>query len=195
MIVLRYLRDLFVDRRFLWMLFWINLLGTVYGYYWYRNQLLNTPPLLWPFVPDSPTSSLFFTIVILLWLFRRSSPVLEMMAVMTSFKYGVWCVAVLLLYGVADRFIAPANIMLILLHAGMAVEVLLYRFAYRFRPHHVWWGAAWLLLNDLFDYGFGVHPYLEDDRFVPEIAVFTVLLSLFTIALALWMCMKRPPVS
>lgn len=171
------------DRNFLRLLFWVNLSGTVYGYYWYSEQLLRTPLPLLPFVPDSPTSSLFFTIAILLWLRGRSSPAIEAIAMMTSFKYGVWCVGVLLLYGIDDGFISPANQMLILSHAGMAAEALLYNFAYRFQVRHIWPGAVWLLVNDFFDYVYGVHPYLEDDRFLSEIAVFTVILSAVTILL------------
>lgn len=181
----RYIRELLWDRKFLWMLFWVNFAGTIYGYYWYKQQLMESPKWLLPFVPDSPTSSLFFTIVLLLWLFRKSSPVIEMMAVMTSFKYGVWAVVVLILYGVDDGYILPANYMLIFSHAGMAAEVLLYNFAYRFQWRHVWIGAVWLLLNDFFDYVFNVHPWLEDDRFLTEVMWFTTGLSLFTILLTL----------
>lgn len=181
------IRQLLMNRSFLWVLLWVNLLGTIYGYYWYKNQMQDTPPVLLPFVPDSPTSSLFFTVFVLLLLLGRSNPFIEMMALMTSFKYGVWCVVVLTMYGIGDGYIDPANIMLIFSHAGMAAEVLLYNFAYRFGAKHVWLGAAWLLVNDFFDYVFKVHPYLEDDRFLSEVAVFTISLSIFTILLTFWL--------
>lgn len=185
------LKAILMDRRFLWILFWINLLGTIYGYYWYKDQLLESPPMLLPFVPDSPTSSLFFTITVFLWLWKRSSPVIEMLALMTSFKYGLWAVAVLSLYGIDDGYIHPANLMLIVSHAGMAVEVLLYSFAYRFKPKHIWIGAIWLLVNDFLDYTFDIHPWLEDDRFIHQVAVFTVCLSIVTILLTTWLTRKR----
>ncbi|BCJ85414.1 DUF1405 domain-containing protein [Effusibacillus dendaii] len=178
------LKQLLTSRSFVWILFWINLMGTVYGYYWYKEQMAETAWPLLPFVPDSPTASLLFTLLLAVWLLRRTSPILEALALMTCFKYGVWCVAVLLLYGIDDGYISEPNIMLIVSHAGMAIEVLLYSFMYRFRTRHVWVGAAWLLINDFFDYVFHVHPYLEDDRFISQVAVFTVLLSLLTIFMA-----------
>lgn len=182
------------DRKFMWMLFWVNLAGAVYGYYWYKQQLIESPAWLLPFVPDSPTSSLFFTIALFLWLFRKSSPIIEMLAVMTSFKYGIWAVVVLLMYGIDDGYIIPANVMLIVSHAGMAIEVVLYNFAYRFQAKHIWIGAIWLLLNDFFDYAFNVHPWLEDDRFLTEVMWFTIGLSLFTIVLTFMIRRNRQPV-
>lgn len=46
-------------RPVVWLLLFVNAAGTVYGYYWYRYQLAETPPVFLPFVPDSPTASLF----------------------------------------------------------------------------------------------------------------------------------------
>lgn len=54
---------LFKNRGIIWLLFIVNFLGTIYGYIWYGNQLeftaANYPHWLLPFVPDSPTASLF----------------------------------------------------------------------------------------------------------------------------------------
>ncbi len=47
---------------FLWLLLFVNLLGTIYGYIWYLPQLRNTPSQFLIFVPDSPTASLFFAL-------------------------------------------------------------------------------------------------------------------------------------
>lgn len=47
------------NRSFIGLLLAINLFGTVYGYYWYRYQLAETPAKFLLFVPDSPTASLF----------------------------------------------------------------------------------------------------------------------------------------
>ena len=41
-----------------------NILGTIYGYDWYSGQLFITPNYFKPFVPDSPTASLFLCISI-----------------------------------------------------------------------------------------------------------------------------------
>src|ERR1700730_10886130 len=56
------------SRRMLWIAFWVNLLGTIYGYEWYWQQMLETgavkPLWLVIFVPDSPTASFFFTLAL-----------------------------------------------------------------------------------------------------------------------------------
>ena len=95
-----------MNRRLLWLLVWTNGLGTIYGYYWYGNQIVHTirtmPDLFVLFVPDSPTASLFFTLALLYMLHRRKSgkpgrirSFVEAMAVITSFKYGVWAVVMI----------------------------------------------------------------------------------------------------
>ena len=53
------------NRYFLWLLLIVNIFGTIYGYYWYGWQLAETPTIFLPFVPDSPTASLFFVIVLI----------------------------------------------------------------------------------------------------------------------------------
>ncbi|TMN20667.1 DUF1405 domain-containing protein, partial [Lentibacillus cibarius] len=86
------IRYILTNRRFLLILFIINLLGTAYGYYWYRFQLYDTPRIFLLFVPDSPTASLFFTVFLLFFLFNRNVPYIEALAVITLFKYGIWAV-------------------------------------------------------------------------------------------------------
>ena len=80
----------------LWSLFAVNLLGSIYGFYWYKEQLMMTASWLNLFVPDSPTASSAFTLVLLLYALRRRSPLIEAFAAVTLFKYGVWAVAVIL---------------------------------------------------------------------------------------------------
>ena len=70
----------------------INIFGTIYGYDWYGWQLVETPAIFLPFVPDSPTASLFFVFVLLAFLIGKNWPLLESLAIVTLFKYGVWAV-------------------------------------------------------------------------------------------------------
>ena len=58
-------------------LFIVNVLGTVYRYYWYKYQLIDTPVWLRVVVPDSPTASLFFCFVLLLWIFKKQNKTLK----------------------------------------------------------------------------------------------------------------------
>lgn len=87
-----YIRQLLVYRPFLILLFMINLAGTIYGYIWYESQLKITPLIFIPFVPDSPTASLFFTIFLAFFIFGRNVPYIEALAVTSLFKYGIWAV-------------------------------------------------------------------------------------------------------
>ena len=59
------------NRIFLVILLISNFLGTIYGYYWYRGQLSVTKWYFYPFVPDSPTATLFLCIVIVSILFNK----------------------------------------------------------------------------------------------------------------------------
>lgn len=191
------------------LLFWVNLLGTVYGYVWYWKQLTWTaaekPFILLPFVPDSPTASLFFTLSLLFLLAdrhpawrRRLAPLaapralIDALAVITLFKYGVWAVVINFADGWQGGGIDPVQWMLIVSHAGMAVEALVYSRTLTHGKIALLLAAGWTLLNDGLDYGLGIHPWLYppllDD--VPVIAVFTVFMSAVSIGLA-WFLRPR----
>ena len=51
----------------------INLFGSFYGFYWYRQQLKITPGVLKLFVPDSPTASALFTIALFFIIIKSTS--------------------------------------------------------------------------------------------------------------------------
>lgn len=189
--VLQYIRSLRMERWFLILLFVINLLGTIYGYYWYKEQLSITPWQYILFVPDSPTASLFFTVVLYLYLVKRRSPLIEALACITLFKYGIWAV-VMIFWGAA---VAPVpwmdsltweHWMLVGSHLGMAFQGILYFPYYTFQKRDILITATWTLTNDLLDYQFDLHPWvaLELERYIPFVAIFTVILSLTSIFLA-----------
>lgn len=175
---------------FLWILLVINFLGTIYGYYWYKNQMLQTDWKLLLFVPDSPTASLFFTGVLLLYILNKKNILLEAFAAVTLFKYGIWAV-VMILWGAAldsDGFLASLtweHYMLMFSHLGMAVQALLYAPIFRFGYREVGIVSIWTLLNDALDYGLDIHPWLtsELEWYDHLVGGFTLLLSLTTIGL------------
>lgn len=179
-----------LSRWFLQALFVVNLFGTLYGYYWYKEQLSVTPWKYLIFVPDSPTASLFFTLVLFLYLINKRSPLLEAFAAITLLKYGVWAV-VMILWG---AILAPVpwlesltwqHWMLIGSHLGMALQGILYFPYYTFRKKEILIVSAWTLLNDFLDYSLNIHPWfaLELEKMIPVVAFFTVLLSLTSIFL------------
>ncbi|SDR80100.1 Uncharacterized membrane protein YpjA [Paenibacillaceae bacterium GAS479] len=198
---LRLGRQLLVYRPFLWLLFITNALGTVYGYYWYAYQLqetVSTGHPLWQllFVPDSPTASLFFTLSLLYLLFPPSSPgrvavwlrmIIEALAVLTSIKYGIWAVAMILAGAYQGEPLEPTHFMLMASHLGMAVEALLYLPFMKFGRLAAAGAFGWLLLNDYNDYKFEIFPYLPPQLYdqVPAVQAFTIGLSIFSFVLAM----------
>lgn len=203
--------DLLLHRFMLWLLFIINLGGTVYGYIWYWQQLLNTaatkPFWYLPFVPDSPTASFFYTLSVG-WLLldslqdkdllhRKQSNWLrgfiEAFALITSFKYGIWAVVMIFAGNYQGNPLVWQDWMLIASHLGMALEVLLYVRFYRYGLGAVAAVAVWTLWNDYMDYEQGIFPYLSrilhDDLSV--IQIFTISLSIIGIVIAVGFYLYR----
>jgi uncharacterized membrane protein YpjA len=167
------------SRRMLWILFWVNLLGTIYGYEWYWKQMQETvaekPLWLVIFVPDSPTASFFFTLTLVYLLIdsyikpalyntNKAADlirgIVEGLAVMASFKYGIWAVAIILWGAINGEAMNWQDWMLSISHSGMAIEALLYLRFFRIRWLGLGAAALWILGNDYIDYHYAVFPWL-----------------------------------
>src|SRR5699024_7390205 len=116
------IKYILLDKWFLFLLFFINLLGTVYGFYWYRHQLSETSDIFLMFVPDSPTASLFFTIVLFFFLIKKNIPYIEALALMTLFKYGIWAVVMNFLTLLIEGSLGWTGYMLMFSHGAMAIQ-------------------------------------------------------------------------
>ncbi|MYL41989.1 lipoprotein heptaprenylglyceryl N-acetyltransferase LhaT [Virgibacillus salexigens] len=179
------IKYILLDRRFLILLFVINLLGTIYGYMWYESQLSETLPIFFIFVPDSPTASLFFTIFLLFFIFRKNVPYIEALAMITLFKYGVWAVIMNLLTLIIDGSLSWQGYMLMASHGAMAIQGLLYAPYYKLKLRHIVVAAIWTLHNDVIDYVFEQMPvYASLTNYMNEIGYFTFWLSILSIALS-----------
>lgn len=176
------LRLLLLDRRFLIFLLIVNLAGTIYGYIWYEPQLADTPAVFLPFVPDSPTASLFFTIFLLFLLIGKKVPYIEALAAMSMFKYGIWAVVMNVLLLSSGYELNWQGYMLIASHGAMAVEALLYAPFYQLKLRHLGVASVWLLHNEIIDYVYGMMPvYGPLEPHMKEIGYFTFWLSIFSI--------------
>lgn len=179
------LKHLIFSRPFLILLFIINALGTIYGYYWYGSQLAITEPQFYIFVPDSPTASLFFTIAVFGWIIGKHFKLIESLALITLVKYGLWAVVMNMLTLVQLGSIGPAGWMLVFSHFMMAVQAIVYIPMYRFKLWHVFAGAIWTLHNDVIDYVYGQMPiYRSLSEYSNHIGYFTFWLSIICIAMA-----------
>jgi uncharacterized membrane protein YpjA len=176
---------LLTHRNFLILLFLINLVGTIIGYWWYEGQLAQTEPIYYIFVPDSPTASLFFTIALFGWILGKSFKLMEVLAVVTLIKYGVWAVAMNLLTLYQGQDIGPDGWMLVISHGLMAVQAILYLSKYTYTTIHFFIAAVWTLHNDAIDYLFGQMPvYRVINEFPNQIGYFTFWLSIICLMIA-----------
>ncbi|HCT1649856.1 TPA: DUF1405 domain-containing protein, partial [Staphylococcus aureus] len=71
------------QRSWLMMLLICNILGMIYGYIWYGEQLSHTPWQFKIFVPDSPTAILFLVISISLILIQKQNSIIDALAFVT----------------------------------------------------------------------------------------------------------------
>lgn len=161
----------------------VNFFGTIYGYWWYKDQLQLTPPPFLLFVPDSPTASLFFFIVLLMFLFRRNWPLMEALAAVTLIKYGIWAVVMNIAAGATGTELTWQNYMLIGSHFGMALQAVLYAPYYRIKGWHLVIVSIWTIHNDIIDYVYGMHPWVSRSLlpYIDHIGYFTFWLSIFSI--------------
>ncbi|MFS0786784.1 DUF1405 domain-containing protein [Shouchella sp. 1P09AA] len=183
--MLAYLFGFLTRKSTLLLLLMINVVGTVYGFIWYGNQLEQTPWQFVIFVPDSPTASFFFVFVLIAFLMKKNIGLIEALAAVTLMKYGIWAV-VMNTFQVMEG--APMHwqiIMLNLSHAGMALQALLFLPFMRIKRWHLAVALAWTVLNDVIDYFFGMHPWLSTVimPYINQIGIFTFLLGLTSVAL------------
>lgn len=186
------LRHILLDKKFIFILFLINLFGTIYGYYWYMPQLSITPMIFLPFVPDSPTASLFFTIFIFFFLYNKNVPYIEALGLVTLIKYGTWAVVMNLLTLWINGELSPAGYMLMASHAGMAIQAVLYSPYYKIEMKHIVFAGIWTLHNDVIDYVFEMMPiYSILMQYMNEIGYFTFWLSIASLFLAYYLTIGR----
>lgn len=147
------------QKRFLIPLLVINFFGSIYGYYWYGGQLSETPPAVWPLVPDSPLSTTLFALMAGLFLLGLRSGAIGALACATCIKYGLWAVVLITDYWLSGGEIALTEVFLWLSHLGMALEGWIYLRTLRVAPVQGAGVLAWMILNDLADYRYQLHPY------------------------------------
>lgn len=180
----RLLQPFLENKLFIYGLLVINFFGTAYGFYWYSGQFVETPLYFWPFVPNSPLSSLWFFFVLLLILKKRRAPFLEGLAYVGLIKHGLWTVVIVSAYGLSGLLYAE-NYLLWFGHAGMALQAVL--FWYYFGLPLLYTQAAaisgWYLFNDYLDYVVGIYPRV--DTTIISLAVVRGFAFGFTITLTI----------
>ncbi|MGE5673383.1 MAG: DUF1405 domain-containing protein [Mycobacterium leprae] len=167
------------DRKWLWALLIINLLGSFYGFYWYGGQLMASPRWEWPIIPDSPGSTFLLCIWIALVLARvdwrkTGMQVLLAIALVSNMKYGLWTATVLPEAGIKFGWEFDF-IQLSLSHAAMWVQGILFAIYYKPKLGPAITALLWMYFQDLVDYKvlmtYPTLPYLSEFNFAKIDAV------------------------
>lgn len=154
----------------------INIIGLLFGIYYYIPKLSQTNPILWPLVPDSPLSILFF-ILVFLGIWRGGFA--AFFASAWLIKYGIWTVFVMLFYSgyyLVPELLASSWALFIIPHIGMALEAVLIMKP-KFELKFAIIALAILLANDFADYAVGTRPLIPDES-IGVVAGVAVLLSI-----------------
>ncbi|HGZ9329359.1 TPA: DUF1405 domain-containing protein [Staphylococcus aureus] len=172
------------QRSWLMMLLICNILGMIYGYIWYGEQLSHTPWHFKIFVPDSPTAILFLVISISLILIRKQNSIIDALAFVILFKYGIWAVIMNILFIIEQGDITVNGLVLMFSHSIMAVQAIY--FYPRFKRSMIGISVAmtWVFLNDYIDYFHLQFPYYDFiTTHVWQIGVLSCCLSVFGLLL------------
>lgn len=161
-----------------------NIVGTIYGYYWYLGQLQQTKWYFMPFVPDSPTASLFLVIALTTIIWNRHLPLIEVFAFVTLIKYGVWAVVMNILVFITLDEVTAMGMMLIISHAIMAIQALLFVPLFRVSLLSIVIASIWVFHNDVIDYVYMQYPvYSMLSEYIQHIGYFSFWLTVFSFAL------------
>lgn len=166
-------------RRFILFILIANILGTIYGWYYYENQLINSPFYFWIFIADCPNSTLFFSIALFLMIKGRKSDFLNFFTSANLTKYGIWtCFA--LLFHRSYFFTVNFNLYsaMFVTHTLLIVEGILFAYATRFTKY-AYLTLLWFFTNDYLDYFAGTHPYMPETN-IGVIRILTFLLSVIS---------------
>ncbi len=143
------------DRRLLVIVLLINVAGSLFGLYYYWEQLMMTPWYLWLAVPDCPLYTFFMIFALMLVLLGKPSDTLNAVTAVGLSMYGTWTVLILLYF--SEIYFSPANALmssgLWISHAGMALEgFLLLPYLLKVKPISWAFAALWFLVLNSVDY-------------------------------------------
>jgi len=166
-------------RRFILFILITNVLGTIYGWYYYKNQLLNSPFYFWIFIVDCPNSTLFFSVALYLTIKGKRNDFLNFFASANLIKYGIWTCFVLLFH--RSYFFTVNSTLysaIFVTHALLVVQGILFANATRFNKY-CYLTLLWFFVNDYLDYFAGTHPYMPKTN-IEVIKILTFSLSIIS---------------
>ena len=178
-----------VALRLAWPIVGVNLLGTLFGFWYYagqstglplEGQLGATPLVAWPLVPDSPVATLLIALSLSAWRLDIDANPLHTLAFFGCIKLGFWTPYVQLALNGPGDIALWLYLFLIGSHLAMAVEAfLIHRYA-SFSVGSVAVALSWYGLNDVVDYFWPVfegphHTWLRAEPVVNGMHDYAVL--------------------
>lgn len=161
-------------------LFLINLIGTLFGFYYYLPQFSETAPILWLLVADSPIATFLIAVSFLMYRYDKQNNLIDFLAFIGNVKYGLWTVFVLIFY--FDTFwtgnSTPMYLFLLISHLGMFLQALLVYDYSKFSIKAIIAGGAWFIINDIFDYTLDTHTYVFAEHSHPMSMIMFAAVSL-----------------
>lgn len=179
------------------LIFWAcvitNLVGAVYGtFWWYGPMLAQSPLWAYPFIPDCPLAAAGGTVVVLALRAGKRWPFVYALVSFACIKYGFWTLAFWTRHWVGSGEILPIQVMLFVSHMGLIAEGVL--FALRIGALSLpkrWWVSAWFALSVYVDYGLGYHPPLGGTVVTRDFAFAVAALLTFVLSAGLLALPRR----
>ncbi|MFB6299150.1 MAG: DUF1405 domain-containing protein [Halobacteriales archaeon] len=149
--------------RLVWVIVAVNLLGTAFGFWYYGIHPFSTPTidwqfayeplLMWPFVPDSPTATLFIALSFASWRLGQAREWLSALAFFGCIKLGLWTPYILVLFKDAFSYQHWAMYnFLVWSHLAMVLQAFVIHRYSDFPVRAVLVAVLWYGFNDLVDY-------------------------------------------
>jgi uncharacterized membrane protein YpjA len=152
-----------------WAVVVVNLVGTAFGFWFYRFQFADTPAVMFPFVPDSPGATLLIAVALGLWALGRQNEYVTALAFFGNIILGLWTPWVLLVF--SDASIAqsglPLHAFLVVSHLAMVLQALVLHRIAEFRLRAVAVAAVWYSLDLTVDYFYPIVGAGGGDTFLP----------------------------
>jgi uncharacterized membrane protein YpjA len=149
----------------------INLAGTAFGFWYYRIQFADTPPVMWPFVPDSPMATLFIALSLAAWRLDVDAGSIHVLAFFGCIKLGFWTPYVQLALNGPGGIALWLYVFLVVSHLAMVLEAfVIHRYA-AFSLGSIAVALGWYGFNDVVDYFWPIlegphHTWLRAEPFV-----------------------------
>ena len=139
--------------RYAWIVVGINVIGTGFGFWYYRFQFSETPLVIWPWIPDSPLATLFMALSLALWKLGRTNELVNVLAFYGNIKLGLWTPFTLLAFRPDFAYLHPAMFhFLFWSHLLMVAQAFLIHRYSRFPPWAICLALTWYTVDLILDY-------------------------------------------